>query len=241
MLSIKKSFSSCEEYRLETEQYSKIDLLLSLVLYVSLILMYYILGKIFTSDDITLSSELVFTSTGIVSILTIAIVMILCLLRKQRLSSIGFSMVKAKKSLLCGFILIIGIVVLFLTVTTLLKCILRSDINMMIMRFFYYLLEIAFVEELVFRGYIGTRLYGSIKNKALAISITGLLFTFMHLPFQMLMANMSIFEYVAANWVNLILIFLMHLIFQALYAKYNSIIAPTLFHFIWDYVQWFII
>jgi membrane protease YdiL (CAAX protease family) len=97
------------------------------------------------------------------------------------------------------------------------------------------------MEELAFRGYIGTRLYGCFKNKLFAISITGLLFTFMHLPFQMLMADTTMLGYIASNWANLIFIFLLHFVFQALYAKHNSIIAPTLFHFIWDYVQWFII
>ncbi|MDF2941759.1 MAG: hypothetical protein K0S01_617 [Herbinix sp.] len=238
---LKNSFSSCEEYRLGAEKYSRIDILLSLFLYATLIFMYYVLGKIFISDGITLTNELVFTSTGVVSILIFIIVLLLCLFRKQRLSSVGFSRTKAKKSLRLGLVLVIGIVILFLIITFFLGFTLHSDINMIIMQFFYYLFEIAFVEELVFRGYIGTRLYGAIKNKVIAISITGLLFTLMHVPFQMLLAHMSIIDYIATNWVNLILIFLLHFIFQAIYAKYNSIIAPTLFHFVWDYMQWFIV
>lgn len=45
----------------------------------------------------------------------------------------------------------------------------------------YYLL-VSVCEEFVFRGYIGTRIYGFFKNKYIAICLTGILFIYNALP-----------------------------------------------------------
>jgi membrane protease YdiL (CAAX protease family) len=236
----KDSFRSCEEYQLQTRQYTKTDALFALLLYVVVLFLYYIFGRIVISDKVTLTNELIYILTAVFALITLVSVLLICLFRKQKITSVGFSNTYRKQSLKLGLILIIGITAIFFVITSVMGVTLISDPYKIIMRFFYYLFGIAFVEELVFRGYIGTRLYGCFKNKFIAISMTGLLFTFMHLPFQMLMADMTMIAYITSNWANLIFIFLLHYVFQALYAKYNSIVAPTLFHFIWDYVQWFI-
>lgn len=241
MKRLKNIFNFSQEFVLETQQYKKIDLLLSLLLYLSILLIYYIMGKIFVSRNISLTEGFIFFGTGIVSLIIIGIVLVFCLFRRQKMSTIGFDAAKAKQSLKCGFILISIVIAIFSIPAAFSGSSIRNDISTIIIRFFYYLIEIAFVEELVFRGYIGTRIYGCFNNKFLAVAFTGVLFVFMHLPFQMIMANMNIQEYISFAWANLIFIFLLHFFMQLLYAKYKSIIAPTLFHFAWDYVQWLII
>lgn len=241
MKKIQNIFYYSQEYELETQQYKKIDLILCLLLYVSVLFLYYLMGKIFVSDDVTLTEGVIFIGTGIISIIIIGIVFAFCSLRRQKISTIGFHSSKAKDSFKCGMILVLSVIMIFGLVAVFSGSSIKSDIPTIFIRFFYYLIEIAFVEELVFRGYIGTRIYGCIKNKFFAVAFTGLLFVFIHLPFQMVMANMTILEYVSYAWANLIFIFLLHFFLQLLYAKYKSIIAPTLFHFAWDYVQWFII
>lgn len=241
MKKLKSFFHISEEYVLATQQYKKTDFLLALLLYLFVLLIYYILGRVFSSDTVKLTEGFIFIFTGVVSIIIIGFTFALCLLRKQKLATIGFDMSKAKQSLKLGLVLTVIVVLLFGTVIVVSDFSIKTDIPLIVMRFFYYLIDIAFVEELVFRGYIGTRIYGCFKNKMIAIAVTGVLFVFMHIPAQMVMADMNFLEYISYAWVNFIFIFLLHFIFQFLYAKYNSIIAPTLFHFAWDYVQWFIV
>jgi membrane protease YdiL (CAAX protease family) len=238
MGTLKKVFSFVNEYKLETKQFKKIDLVLSILLYTSVLIIYYFMGQIFVSEKISLTEEFLFIVTGIVSLIIIGIVFAFCLLRRQKLSSIGFCTKKLKQSLISGLVVAVIVIIIFSIVNIITEESIRKDIPFIIQRFFYYLIFIAFVEELVFRGYIGTRLYGCLKNKFLAVTITGVLFVFMHSPFQMVMSNMTILEYLSNSWANLIFIFFLHFFMQLLYAKYNSLIAPTIFHFVWDYVQW---
>jgi membrane protease YdiL (CAAX protease family) len=207
-------------------------------LYVVVLVLYYGLGKVFTAKDGVLTNEFIFIATGIVSLIAIAVVFLFCYFRNQKFSTIGFDPTHAKISLKYGLILMICVTIIFCISAIMSGTSFRRDIYSVIMWLFYYLIYIAFVEELIFRGYIGTRLYGFFQNKLLGISITGLLFTFMHIPMQMLMSHMNFVEYVSNSWGNFIFIFLLHYIFQILYAKFNSILAPILFHFAWDYVQW---
>ncbi len=240
MLPIKQFLRISEEYKAETQQFNRVDALLCLLLYAAILVSYYTMGLIFTADSVTLTEGLIGVGTGILSLVLCALVFLFCRLRGQRLSSIGFSGAKAVPSLITGLILAVLAAALFGALGALRGATVRGGLAA-VLRLFYYLFEIAFVEELLFRGYIGPRLYGFFKHKLLGIAATGLLFSLMHIPFQMLMAHMSLAAYLSAMWFNLILVFFMHLLFQFLYAKFNSLLAPTLFHAAWDYVQWLIV
>lgn len=240
MTNILRFFSVSEEYKAETRQFNRMDAALCLLLYLVILVSYYTMGLVFTADSVTLTDGLIGVGTGILSLMLCAVVFLFCRLRGQRLSSVGFGGAKAVPSLITGLILAAFAAVLFGVLGALRGASVRGGLGA-VLRLFYYLFEIAFVEELLFRGYIGPRLYGFFKHKFIGIAVTGLLFSLMHIPFQMLMANLSLVEYVSATWVNLIVIFFMHLVFQFLYAKFNSLLAPTLFHAAWDYVQWLIV
>jgi membrane protease YdiL (CAAX protease family) len=87
------------------------------------------------------------------------------------------------------------------------------------------------IEELIFRGYIQTRLVGFFKHKITGIILTGILFALMHIPFQIAVSNMSFLEFIKINYPHLLLTFFYHMIFSLLYYKFNNIAAPTIFHF----------
>lgn len=238
---IKNILGFSQEYINETQQYKTIDFYLSLFLYFVMLSLYFLMGKIFASAGTALSEPFIFITTGIVSALLVGIVFLICHLRKQGISSIGFGKAMAKRSLRCGMILLVSVIAIFGGIATLTGSSIRNDAALVSMRFLYFLFFIAFVEELIFRGYIGTRLYGCFKNKVLAVIVTGILFSLMHIPCQMMMTNRTLLEYISTAWPNLISVFVLHFTFQFLYAKNNSMIAPTVFHFVWDYVQWIII
>ena len=87
------------------------------------------------------------------------------------------------------------------------------------------------IEEIVFRGYIGTRLNGFIKNKYVVLFITGVLFVVMHFPYRMIAANMSLSEF-DIGWLINLLIF--HFEMSFIYMKTNSIFGAIIPHWISD-------
>ena len=94
-----------------------------------------------------------------------------------------------------------------------------------------YFLLVSVCEELVFRGYIGTRLNGLIKNKYIVIIVTGILFVVMHFPYRMIAANMSLTDFDIVWLINL---FIFHLIMNFIYMKTNSIYGSIIPHWISD-------
>lgn len=228
-----------DEYIQQSKAYGKKDALLSLILYISLMLMYWIMGNLFVSQRLALSETYIFCATGILALACMGLVVLFCFLQKQKLSTIGFSKSKSIKSLIMGFAL--STIVIIVNITAIVSgSTPKTNITLIIIKVIYFLIFIALMEEVVFRGYIGARLFGYFNNKLLAITVVGIMFSLMHIPFQMAVVQMSLQEYISAQWGNLIFTFLFHLVFQWLYAKYNSIIAPTILHFVWDFVGWFV-
>jgi membrane protease YdiL (CAAX protease family) len=224
-----------DEYVQQAASYGRMDALLALILYAVIFFQFVFLGKIFIHKGSTLTGIYTFCATGIVSSICIGLVFLFCSFRKQKLETVGFSKSQAKKSFSLGMLLFLLVVIY--------RCfgfgpgkIAQTDIGSMIIKVVYYLVLIGFTEEILIRGYIGTRMFGYFKNKLLSIIIVGIMWSLYHIPFQMIVRQMSLIEYISANWWNLLGIFILHFIFQWSYAKHNSIIAPTILHFIWNFV-----
>ena len=94
-----------------------------------------------------------------------------------------------------------------------------------------YFLLVSVCEEFVFRGYIGTRLNGLIKNKYVVLLITGILFVLMHFPYKMIAYNMALSD-LDIGW--LINLFIFHFIMSFIYMKTNSIYGSIIPHWISD-------
>lgn len=224
-----------DEYVQQTTLYGRKDALIALILYSVAYIPFIILGKIFVLEGSTLTGTYTFFSTGIVAFICIGLVFLCCLLQKQKLATIGFSGKQAINSMVLGILLFVLVLIL--------RCIdlgmgrsVQTDDGPLIMRIIYNLVFIAFMEEILIRGYIGTRLYGCFKNKGLSIVLVGFMWSVYHIPFDMIVAQMSLLEYISASWLYLLRVFIYHFIFQWLYSKYNSIIAPTILHFIIDFL-----
>ncbi len=229
-----------KEYIQQTKKYNKNDAILAFALYILMLLVLLWIGKIFVQKNLNMTETYLFLITGIYSLTFIVLVFIICLMRKQKLVTVGFSMKQAKKSLIIGIISLAVTAGLFCIWFAITGPTIRTDYIIIVMRVIYYLIFIGFTEELVFRGYIGTRLYGYFANKQNSVAIVGIMFSLMHIPFHMTIAQISFIEYISTNWINLIILAITHCGFQWLYSKYNSIIAPTILHFLIDFVQWLI-
>lgn len=230
-----------DEYLQQTKEYGRKDALLALILFIIGTSGLVLVGELFLQKGTVLTETYIVSVTGIFSMIYIGLVFLFCIIRRQKLITIGFNKTQAKKSFILGIILF-GLVVIFCCIRAIISGLaIQTDISLIFIRIIYYLIFIAFMEELIFRAYIGTRLFGFFKNKKLSIAIVGIMFSFEHIPFYMIITQMSLIEYISAHFINLISLAIIHILFQWLYAKYNSIIAPTILHFIWDYIKWFII
>jgi membrane protease YdiL (CAAX protease family) len=229
------------EYLLQANEYGSKDALFALILFIIEVLGLSLVGKLFLHKGDALTEIYIVSVTGIFSMIFIGLVFLFCIIRRQKLVTIGFSKTQAKKSFILG-ILLFGFVAILCSIRAIFSgSIIQTDINLIIIRIIYYLIFISFMEELIFRAYIGTRFFGFFKNKKLSIAIVGIMFSLEHIPFYMIISQVSLAAYISSHFFNFISLAIIHILFQWLYAKYNSIIAPTILHFIWDYIQWFII
>ncbi len=61
--------------------------------------------------------------------------------------------------------------------------------------FIYFFIAVALSEEISFRGFIQPRLYPLVKREWLAVLFGGLLYVFMHYPYQMEVRGMTAAQY----------------------------------------------
>lgn len=151
-------------------------------------------------------------------------------LRKQSIRSIGIKMEKAGRSVVIGIIGSIPFTLLNISGPISSGKTVNPDLLDLLWSFLYYLICIALVEELVFRGFLQTRIQGLIGNKWLGIIVVGILFGLMHVPFQMMRANMPIFEFIMYDMPHLITTCIIHVYLVFLYTRDNNILAPTIAH-----------
>ena len=168
----------------------------------------------------------------VVSILPIFIIL---LFRRQGVGTIGIKKDKIGKSILLGIIGSIPFAAMNVTGQIQSGKSLNPNPSDWLWTFLYFLICIAFAEETVFRGFLQTRIYGLVKNKWAGILLAGALFTLIHVPFQMVQANMSIIDFVRYDMQHLITTWFIHIYLVYLYTRDNSIIAPTIAHAIMDF------
>lgn len=209
-------------YAMQVGQYKKLDAYIALCFYIALLVVYYVMGYLFHHKQIYLGVSVNLGLAGICLAIVIA--------RKQPFDTVGLTIKHFKQSCLLGGIS--GLLVLLLS-SVLPNLLMGSQfigIFEILYQIFYFFVVIGFVEELIFRGYLQTRIHALIPNETCAVLITGILFVGLHIPFQMAANNMHFFDFLSNNALWLCMTFLWHFVFYSLYRKYNSIVAGTLFH-----------
>ncbi|SHJ13169.1 hypothetical protein SAMN02745163_01380 [Clostridium cavendishii DSM 21758] len=225
---MKNFFRNDKTYKNNLNQYDIKDGLLALCLFGIFIFMYSILAVVdmkvkYIKDN--------FVIVGcILNCLLVLITILFVKLRKQSLDTIGLYNGKWKKSFCIG--------TLFAGILFFNNCgsyLLQGKELININRIFTYVIEFFFValcEEVVFRGYISTRIYGIMKRQWLSIVVTGLLFVIMHFPYRMIVSGMSLKEFTANNIFWFIDLFVTHTILNFIYAKTNSLYGAIIPHWV---------
>lgn len=213
-------------YESNLKQYTRKDGILSFVLFGIMILNYSILAVLQTKIEII--KENIILVGCIFNALMIVITILFIKLDKQRLETIGLYKGKWKSSIIIGIILAVFLFYSNCSYNLINGSKLISIQDMLILLIYYLL--VAVCEEIVFRGYIGTRIYGLIKKKWLAIFVVGILFIIMHFPYRMIAYGMTLSDLTIKNFSWIIDLFITHIIFNFIYLKTNSLYGAIIPH-----------
>ena len=223
---MKKALCANQEYNDNLKKYDKKDGMLAILLFAIIIIMYALIGILYKNNSFIKDNIKIIGC--LFNLLLIIVTIIFVKLRKQGLETIGLKG-RWKLSIILG-----GVLSLFYFYCNCLDHLINGEklisITSILFLMVYFLL-VAICEEFVFRGFIGTRLNGLIKNKYIVVLITGLLFVIMHFPYRMTAANMSLSDFDIGWLINL---FIFHLIMSFIYMKTNSIFGSIIPHWISD-------
>lgn len=218
-----------EDYNKNLKTYNKKDGLLALLLFLIIIIEYSIMGVLY--NNISFIKENIRVVGSIANLLMIFITIFFVRIRKQKIDTIGFKG-KWKLSIIIG-----GILSLFYLYNNCISHLLNGSTLIPlknIIELVIYFSLVSICEEIVFRGYIGTRLNGLVKNKYFVLLLTGLLFIIMHFPYRMIAHGMGIIDLTINNISWILDLFIFHIILSFIYAKTNSIYGSIIPHWISD-------
>ena len=96
-------------------------------------------------------------------------------------------------------------------------------------------------EDVVFVGFIQTRLYGFFKTDKVAITVGAILFALMHIPLWLMVGNFDSNNLLLGIGLNFMGWFLMHFIFVSVFKKHYSLapvfILHTIANYSWNFAQ----
>ena len=194
------------------------DALMALGYYLVILIVYYCAGSIMARTG---------KYYGVfVNIALMLIPVIIC----RKMSSIGLCKRNLKRSLLVS-----GVTgILFLLISTIIPGIFSGakllPLQKIASNVIYFFVAIALSEEISFRGYIQPRLYPLVKREWLAVLFGGILFVFMHYPYQMAARGMTAAQYWPQFIASAPFQFFWHLVFTILYRRYGNIYGSTVLH-----------
>ena len=163
--------------------------------------------------------------------LVIAIIGVsIAIIKDKNLINLGFTKEKLKINFVISFIIIITVFIISVVVG-------KYSILKLIKYSLYYLFYISLIEEILFRGFIQNYLFGLKCNKYLVFLIGALMFSIMHLPFQMYKNNNVSLTYIIEALPQLVFCFTFHLIMCFITCKRKDITIPTALHYAIYYLQ----
>lgn len=221
-----KILQADKEYDNNLKQYTRKDAILSFILFEIIILNYSILAVLQTKFEFI--KENILLVGCIFNVLMIVITILFIKLNKQTLSTIGISKGRWKSSIIIG-IIVASFLFYNNCISNLISGSKLISIQEILILLVYYLL-VAVCEEFVFRGYIGTRIYGLTKKRWLAVFVVGILFIVMHFPYRMIAYGMTLNDLTIKNFNWIIDLFITHLVFNFIYLKTNSLYGAIIPH-----------
>lgn len=219
-------------YENNLTQYSKTDGILSLLLFGVMIVNYALLAVLQTR--FVWMDENMWLACGFNVFMT-AIAVLFVKLRKQSLETIGLLKGRWKSSIAIGVIL-----ASILFYNNCLSHVIAGSALVSIQKIgtlFVYDFFVSVCEEVVFRGYIGTRICGLVKKRWLAVCVTGLLFIVMHFSYRMIAYGMTLSDLTIHHLGWMADLFITHVVLQLIYLKTNSLYGAVIPHWMSNFAN----
>jgi len=178
--------------------------------------------------------------TVVPSLIVIGLVFLACKIRKQKIMKPSFNKSLTIKSLIVGFIVGTIHILLLLLVTRRDQFTgIREDLDLVffITALIAQIVLVVFMEELLARAYWSPRFYGVLESKIFSIIVVGAMFSFLHVPTRMFQHDATFLQALLSP---LIVDTLIHSLLFWIYAKYNNIFGPMLYHLIINFVWWMV-
>jgi len=213
-------------YEKEVSNYHKKDAIIALCFFVFSGIVSYLNGTIVRLFDTSLQvSQMLGMS---VSLLKVAIIFAIVLISKQGISSLGFHKQNLWFALRLGFFF--ALIPLILNNGILTGLINGWELNEfgLMMYLLLYIFILAGHEDILFVGYIQTRLYGLVKDDKLAVNIGAGLFALAHIPYGLAINGIGFLNMTLILW--LIATFFLHRAFVQIFKRYFSLFTVTIVH-----------
>lgn len=215
-----------KEFEEKAGTYKPLDGVLALGLFLIFCLLYAFLAVLQSTFSFIKQN---ITAAGCVfNILMILTAVLFVKIKKEKLSTIG--LYKGRWKLSCVIGLVIAFVLFF---NNCLWHIIGGAAFIPakdIIKLTFYYLTVSLSEEIIFRGYISTRLHGILKNSYLVILVSGILFVIMHFPYRMIAYSMTIGDLTINNLSWIIDLFVTHTVLSIIYFKTNSLYGSIIPH-----------
>ena len=192
------------------------------IIYYCIYFLGLLLAGVLYQKGFTLGMSIIYCSLFAAGIL-------IALIKDRNIYNLGFGKEKLRINLIISLaIIVITFIVIWIF----------SDLpfNKLLMQMLYYLFYIAAVEEILFRGLIQNYLFGFKINKYVIFIIGALLFSFMHIPFQMFAHNNVSLNYLVKALPNLIETFIAHFVFCFIAYKRKDITISIALHYAYDFL-----
>ena len=217
------------QYKQEVSKHTKKDALIALIFFVYACAVAFASSLISTLPNMPLG-DIAFTIIS--TLLVTGPLLCLIIFNKQGLSSIGMY----KKNLwpaLCIGLILSAVILLFNTILPWLL----SDWSFrpidQVMRFLFFAIMVSLYEDILFTGFIQTRIYGLIKNDVAAVLTTAILFGLIHIPAHLVfsgVAGLSVIILLSMTfWIA------KHCIWNMIFRRYFSLFPIMMTHIVWNF------
>ncbi|WP_195516189.1 CPBP family intramembrane glutamic endopeptidase [Paraclostridium bifermentans] len=221
---IEKSFSEFN--------YKKKDSIIAILVYIYILVLTCLFGIYIYKSNINIYLSSFFKNKNLykiiiqLPILILEIIPILLILKKSNhsLSSIGIFFENIKKQILLGIVFAVPFIITSIYINK------YSIINFTLYSIVYQLIFTSLIEEIIFRGFIQSRLKGIIHNTILRTLVVGIMFGFLHLPFQLISNSAPLAELLLPLLISILTKTGMHVYYSFVYYKSNNLLAPIITH-----------
>lgn len=216
--------------------YTKQDGIFSVLIYIYILVLAYLFGLFIYKS--TLNNYLCnfFKNKDIykiiiqipVNVFQLLPIFLLIKIKNQPLISVGLSLKGILKQFLLGLLFSIPFIIIYIFL--LLNNKTYFTMESFIFTLIYQLIFTSLIEEIIFRGFIQSRITGLINNKPLSILTVGIMFGLAHWPFQLISNNKPLSEIIIPMLFSLLIRIVMHIYLNFIYQKSNNLIAPIITH-----------